>query len=93
MGKLIVFNQVSLDGYFVDAHGDMSWAHNTSEDEEWDEFVATNARGGGLLVFGRPAGQRAWWRQRPASLPGWTHSVEERLRKASVRSHARLAAA
>ena len=53
MGKLIVFNQISLDGYFVDAHGDMSWAHNTSEDEEWDEFVAANASGGGLLVFGR----------------------------------------
>jgi len=53
MGKLIVFNQISLDGYFVDAHGDMSWAHNPGEDEEWDEFVAANASGGGLLVFGR----------------------------------------
>jgi dihydrofolate reductase len=53
MGKLIVFNQISLDGYFVDAQGDMSWAHNPGEDEEWDEFVAANASGGGLLVFGR----------------------------------------
>jgi hypothetical protein len=38
--KLIVFNQVSLDGYFVDAHGDMSWAHNVDKDEQWDAFVA-----------------------------------------------------
>jgi dihydrofolate reductase len=53
MGKLIVFNQISLDGYFVDANGDMSWAHNGAEDEGWDEFVAANASGGGLLVFGR----------------------------------------
>ena len=53
MGKLIVSNQISLDGYFVDAHGAMSWAHNQGEDEEWNEFVATNASGGGLLVFGR----------------------------------------
>jgi hypothetical protein len=27
MGKVLVFNQISLDGFFVDATGDMSWAH------------------------------------------------------------------
>ncbi|HLC05445.1 MAG TPA: dihydrofolate reductase family protein [Anaerolineales bacterium] len=53
MRRLIVFNQVSLDGYFVDIGGDMSWAHNANKDEEWDAFVAANARGGALLVFGR----------------------------------------
>jgi len=53
MNKLIVFNQVSLDGYFVDMHGDMRWAHNAYKDEEWDAFVTANASGGGLLVFGR----------------------------------------
>jgi dihydrofolate reductase len=53
MAKLIVFNQVSLDGYFVDMNGDMSWAHNTNKDDEWDAFVTANARGGGLLVFGK----------------------------------------
>jgi dihydrofolate reductase len=49
--KLIVFNNVSLDGYFVDANGDMSWAHK--QDAEWNEFVRGNAGGGGALVFGR----------------------------------------
>jgi dihydrofolate reductase len=49
--KLIVFNQVSLDGYFVDAGGDMSWAHN--DDPEWNAFASENASGGGELVFGR----------------------------------------
>ena len=53
MGKLIVFNLVSLDGYFADARADMSWAHNAAEDPEWDAFVKGNARGGGTLVFGR----------------------------------------
>jgi dihydrofolate reductase len=51
MRKLVVFNHVSLDGYFVDAKGDMRWAH--SNDPEWNEFVAGNAKGGGVLVFGR----------------------------------------
>ncbi len=51
MRKLIVFNQVSLDGYFTDGSGDMSWAHK--HDPEWTEFVSGNASGGGTLVFGR----------------------------------------
>lgn len=51
MRKLAVFNHVSLDGYFVDAKGDMSWAHK--QDPEWLAFMGENASGGGELVFGR----------------------------------------
>ena len=51
MRSLIVFNHVSLDGYFVDKKGDMRWAHK--QDPEWNQFVAGNARGGGVLLFGR----------------------------------------
>ena len=51
MPRLTVFNSVSLDGYFTDDSGDMSWAH--SNDPEWLEFVAGNASGDGVLVFGR----------------------------------------
>ncbi|SRR5258706_7610147 len=53
MRKLIVFNHVSLDGYFVDANGDMRFAQNPIPDAEWDAFVSSNAVGGGMLVFGR----------------------------------------
>ena len=53
MRKLIVFNHVSLDGYFTDAKGDMSFAQNAIPDAEWDAFVAGNASGGGMLLFGR----------------------------------------
>jgi dihydrofolate reductase len=51
MRKLGVFNQISLDGYFTDSHGDMSWAHK--HDAEWTSFASENASGGGVLVFGR----------------------------------------
>ena len=52
MRRVVVFNQVSLDGYFVDANGDMSWAHKT--DPEWNAFAADNARNnGGDLLLGR----------------------------------------
>ena len=51
MRKIIVFNHVTLDGYFVDMNGDMSWAHKN--DAEWNAFVADNAKGEGTLLFGR----------------------------------------
>jgi dihydrofolate reductase len=52
MPKLVVYNSVSLDGYFTDTHGDMSWAHK--RDPEWQAFVSENASGGGgQLLFGR----------------------------------------
>jgi dihydrofolate reductase len=54
MQKLIVFNNVSLDGYFTDAKGEMNFARNDKPDPKWDEFVASNASGGGgAMVFGR----------------------------------------
>ena len=53
MSKIVMFNTVSLDGYFVDAKGDMSFAHNDIPDSEWDAFVTRNASGGGVLLFGR----------------------------------------
>lgn len=53
MRRLTVFNHISLDGFFTDANGDMSWAHAGSEDPEFAAFTAENAKGGGVLVFGR----------------------------------------
>ncbi len=54
MRKLAVFNMISLDGYFVDANGDMSWAHSDrTNDAEFNEFIQNNASGGGELLFGR----------------------------------------
>lgn len=51
MRKVIAFEQVSVDGFFADARGDMSWAHDA--DAEWSAFAADNASSGGVLLFGR----------------------------------------
>jgi dihydrofolate reductase len=53
MRKLIAFNHVTLDGYFVGANGDFSWARHGNDDAEYSAFVAENASGGGQLLFGR----------------------------------------
>ena len=53
MRQLIVFENVSLDGYFTDASNSMSWAHRDSDDPEWKAFTAENASGESQLLFGR----------------------------------------
>jgi dihydrofolate reductase len=53
MPKVVVFENVTLDGYFSGPNGDLSWAHNAQKDPEWDQFVAENASGGGQLLLGR----------------------------------------
>ena len=50
MRKLSVFEQITLDGYFCDANGDMGFAHKS--DPEWDAFGAENAKNGGELFSG-----------------------------------------
>ena len=55
--------QISLDGYFCDAHGDISFAHKPPDDAEWQRFVSANAAGGGVLLFGRTtySMMAGWW--------------------------------
>jgi dihydrofolate reductase len=50
MRKLIVFNLVSLDGYFAGESGDISW-HKV--DDEFQELANEAANRGNTLVFGR----------------------------------------
>lgn len=61
--KVLAFMQISLDGYYCDPRGDMSFAHKPPDDAEWHEFVAGNASGGGMLLFGRKTYEvmAAWW--------------------------------
>jgi dihydrofolate reductase len=63
MRKLRVFESISIDGYFTDANGDMSWAHAGREDAEFTDWVSGNASSGGELLFGRKTYQmmEAFW--------------------------------
>ena len=53
MARLVVFNNVTLDGYFSDKNGGMSWAHRETQDAEFNAFVAENSKSDGALLFGR----------------------------------------
>jgi dihydrofolate reductase len=50
MRKLLVFNLVTLDGYFAGADGDISW-HRV--DEEFQELANQASNSGNTLLFGR----------------------------------------
>ena len=45
MGKLRVYNFVTLNGYFKGADDDISWAKNGSKEEQ--EFAGENAKSDG----------------------------------------------
>ena len=53
MAQLHAFIMTSVDGCYADPRGDMSFAHAGKEDAEYQEYVQGNARGGGMLLFGR----------------------------------------
>jgi dihydrofolate reductase len=53
MQKLLVFNSVSIDGYFASTDNDLTWSHNPVKDPEWVAYVSGNASAGGTLLFGR----------------------------------------
>ena len=50
MRKIVVFNLVTLDGYFAGQDGDISW-HNV--DAEFNEFAIEKVKAGNTLLFGR----------------------------------------
>jgi len=53
MAELLVFQQITLDGYFTGANGDLSWTKQHPMDPEFMAWTAANAKGGGVLLFGR----------------------------------------
>jgi dihydrofolate reductase len=61
--NLLVFNSTSLDGYFTDANGEMRFAYNNQQDEEFNAFSSSNASGDGALLFGRKTYElmAGWW--------------------------------
>lgn len=50
MRKLVVFNNVTLDGFFAGVNGDISWF---KRDAQASEFAIKMAHGGNMLIFGR----------------------------------------
>lgn len=53
MGKVSVFENVTLNGFFAGPDGDLSWAYANNSDAELQEFTQRNASTPGVLLLGR----------------------------------------
>jgi dihydrofolate reductase len=53
MGKLAVFNFVSVDGYFAGPNGEIDWFKNIPRSPDYEAFAREGAGSGNTLVFGR----------------------------------------
>jgi len=60
MRKIIVFNLISLDGFFAGEDGDISW-HNV--DDEFNKFAIEQTASFGAIIFGRTTYQlfESYW--------------------------------
>ena len=53
MGKIGVFNFVSVDGFYAGSNGDISWFKSVGRDKEFDAFTHKSSKSGSTLIFGR----------------------------------------
>lgn len=53
MPQLIVFNHITLDGYFAGPAGDIGFLRQRFKDDEFHSFAVENIKAAGALLFGR----------------------------------------
>ena len=53
MGKISVFNHVTIDGFFAGPNGEIDWFKAIKPDEEWNKFTHRQAASESTLIFGR----------------------------------------
>lgn len=63
MGKLSVFNFVSLDGYYKDLTNNISWHKHSPKGSDENEFAEKGAQSESILLFGRVTYEMmsGWW--------------------------------
>lgn len=52
MRKIVVFNNVTVDGFFAGPHGEIDW-FKVDIDEEYEEFSREQSKTGDMLILGR----------------------------------------
>lgn len=74
MRKIIVFNLLSLDGYFAGVDGNIDW-HNV--DDEFNDFAVTQTKTFGTIIFGKTTYKmfEEYW---PVALKDPTTSSDDR---------------
>lgn len=53
MGKISVFNFVTLDGFFAGPDGQIDWFKSIGKDEGFEKYTHSESGKGGSLIYGR----------------------------------------
>ena len=53
MARLIVYNFLTLNGFYKAPGGDIRWASKQEQSQEEDDFALENLKKGSILLFGR----------------------------------------
>jgi dihydrofolate reductase len=64
MGRITVFNHVTIDGFFAGSEGKIDWFKLINKNDEWDKFTHQQATSGNnTLIFGRTTYEmmRSYW--------------------------------
>lgn len=81
MGKITVFNHVTVDGFFAGPNGEIDWFKVIKKDDEWDAYANRQAQSGNTLIFGHTtyAMMKSYWPTPDAiaSDPGMAKAVDE----------------
>lgn len=52
MGKITVFNHVSLDGYYAGPNGEIDWFKDIKKDKKFEKYTRQQSQSGNTLLFG-----------------------------------------
>ena len=63
MGKIGVFNHLTLDGFFAGPKGEIDWFKFIKRDSEWDVYTLARAQSESTLMYGRTTYEmmRGFW--------------------------------
>jgi len=53
MGKITVFNHVTVDGYYASADGGIDWFKSIAPDDEFNAYTHSSASAKSTLIYGR----------------------------------------
>ena len=53
MGKITVFNYVTLDGFYAGPNGEIDWFKDIKKDKKFEKYTHKQSQSGNTLLFGR----------------------------------------
>jgi dihydrofolate reductase len=81
MGRISVFNHITVDGFFAGPHGEIDWFKFITSDDDWNAYTHQQAGTEATLIFGRTTYEmmKSYWPTADAikTDPGMANAVNK----------------